>query len=735
MPQDTVLYISFLWHMHQPYYKDLLENKFILPWVRLHAIKDYYDMVAYLDNFPKIYANFNLVPSLIDQINDYTENNITDQFMDLTLKPSNELSPEEKIFILQNFFTANWENIIKPFTRYRDLLSKRGKYVALEELKEIQKRFSTKDFLDLQVLFNLSWIDPSLRRQDAELTELEKKGRRFTEEEKRLVIDKQLGIMKKVIGKYREKQDQEQIEISVTPYYHPILPLLIDIESAKVATPEIVLPKEEFRYPEDAKAQIERAVACYEKFFGRKPKGMWPAEGAVSEAIVPLISHAGIEWIATDEDILAFSIGVSPHKADTLYKLYQFKTDDSSLKIVFRNKKLSDLIGFTYAQVPPEEAVRHFMQELHNIHRRVSSFPGPRLVSVILDGENCWEYYKNDGWDFLTGLYQAISDDPLLESTTISKFIEKYTEEPVSLPKLWSGSWINHNFGVWIGHKEDNLAWEYLARTRNMLAHFEKGHTGEEYKEKIQKAKEELYIAEGSDWNWWYGDEYRSTNSFTFDNLYRKHLMNVYTFLGEKVPDWLHITISGQEKPRPKREPADFINPILDGKVTDYFEWQGGGQYDVSETVGPMHRRGSIIRSFYYGFDLNNLYLRLDTNIELSYESLRDLTIKINFFKEFPQQARIQMLENGNLALSLFDIVQLEHRENYQKLKDLTSVSYKKIIELSIPFVDLKAKVGQTIEMVIVLERSNMELERWPSHGTISFLVPGEDFSLKYWSV
>ena len=733
MSQNNVLYVSFLWHMHQPYYKDLLENKFVLPWVRLHGIKDYYDMVAYLDDFPKIHVNFNLVPSLIDQINDYAENNLTDQFLDLTLKPANKLCPEERIFILQNFFMANRENMIKPFRRYWDLLSKRGKYVALEELKEIQKRFSTRDFLDLQVLFNLCWIDFYLRRQDPELRELEKKGKGFTEEEKRLVIDKQLGIMKKVISKYREKQEQGQIEISVTPYYHPILPLLIDIESAKMATPEIALPKEEFRHWEDAKAQIERAVVCYEKFFGRKPKGMWPAEGAVSEAIVPLISHAGIEWIATDEDILASSIGVSPHKADILYKLYQFKTDDSSLKIVFRNKKLSDLIGFTYGQVPPEEAVRHFIQELHNIHKRVSCFPGPHLVSIILDGENCWEYYKNDGWDFLMRLYQAISDDPLLESLTISKFAEKYTE-PVSLPKLWSGSWINYNFGVWIGHKEDNLAWDYLARTRKLLAHFEEGHPGK-YKEEIEKAKEEIYIAEGSDWNWWYGDEHHSDNNLAFDNLYRKHLMNVYTFLGEKVPDWLHIAISGQEKPRPKRQPVDFINPILDGKVTNYFEWQGAGQYDVSDTRGPLHRQANIMKSFYYGFDLNNLHLRIDTTLQLSYESLRDLTIKINFFKESPQQARIQMVDDQNLGLSLFDVVQEGPTENYQKFKDLTSISYQKIIELSIPFVDLKAKAGQTIEIVIVLERNNIELERWPFHGTVSLVVPGEDFPLDYWSV
>ncbi|GAI32259.1 unnamed protein product, partial [marine sediment metagenome] len=196
---------------------------------------------------------------------------------------------------------------------------------------------------------------------------------------------------------------------------------------------------------------------------------------------------------------------------------------------------------------------------------------------------------------------------------------------------------------MWIGHEEDNLAWDYLARTRNMLAHFEERDPGKH--EQIQKAKEGVYIAEGSDWNWWYGDEYRSVNSLAFDNLYRKHLMNVYTFLGEKVPDWLHIAISGHEKPRPKREPTDFINPILDGKVTDYFEWQGAGQYDVSEIIGPMHHRGNIVRSFYYGFDLSNLYLRIDTNIELSYESLKDLTIKINFFKESPQQVRIQMLE------------------------------------------------------------------------------------------
>jgi len=733
MPENNILHLSILWHMHQPCYKDPVENKFVLPWVRLHATKDYYDMVACLDEFPKIHVNFNFVPSLMDQINDYVQNNVTDRFLDLTLKPANKLSSEEKVFILQNFFTANWENMIKPFPRYWDLLSKRGRFVTLEELKEIEKRFSIRDLLDLQVLFNLAWIDPYLRTQDIELRQLEKKGRGFTEEEKKLVIENQLGIMKNVLGKYRENQEKGQIEISVSPYYHPILPLLIDIQAAKMATPEIILPKEDFRRPEDARAQIERAVICYEKFFGQKPKGMWPAEGAVSEGIVPLISSAGIDWIATDEDILTSSMGVSPHKADILYKLYQFRTNGSSLRIVFRNKKLSDLIGFSYAKVPAEEAVKHFMQELHIIQNRVRNFPGPHLVSVILDGENCWEYYKNDGRDFLVRLYQAISDNPLLESITISEFIKKCTDA-VSLPRLWNGSWINQNFGVWIGHREDNLAWDYLAKARNMLAHFEERSSGK-YKEEIEKAKEEIYVTEGSDWNWWYGDEHRSSNNLAFDSLYRKHLMNVYTFLGEKVPDWLYIAISGQEKPRPKREPIDLIHPTMDGKVTHYFEWQGSGQYDVPETTGPMHRRASIIKSFYYGFDLNNLYLRIDTSMQLSYETLRDLTIKINFFKEFPQQARIKMLENRNLGLSLFDVVQEEHRENYQNSKDLTSIVYQKIIELSIPFADLKVKAGQPIEMVLVLERESIELERWPYHGTLRLVVPGENFTLEHWSV
>jgi len=719
--------------MHQPYYKDLAENRFILPWVRLHSVKDYYDMVACLDDFPKIHLNFNLVPSLIDQIKAYAEDNLTDQFLDLTLKPTGELLPEEKIFILHNFFMGNLENMIKPFPRYWNLLIKRGRNANLSDLEEVEKRFTTQDFIDLEVLFNLSWIDPCLRNQDPELRELEKKGKKFSEQEKRLVIDKQLGIMKKVIGKYREKQEGGQIEISVTPYYHPILPLIVDIGAARMATPEIVLPKEGFTRPEDAKVQVERAISCYEKSFGRRPKGMWPAEGAVSEGIVPLISQAGIEWIASDEDILASSIGTSPHKADILYKLYQYKTGDSVVKIVFRNKKLSDLIGFTYSHVPPEDAVKDFLKELHNIRKRLSQFPGPHLVSIILDGENCWEYYKNDGRDFLAGLYQAISNDPFLESVTIGEFIAKY-KEPIPLPKLWSGSWINRNFGVWIGHSEDNLAWDYLARTRDMLAHFEQAHP-EAYKEEIEKAKEEIYVAEGSDWNWWYGDEYRSQNSIAFDSLYRKHLMNVYTFLGEKVPDWLHIAISGQERPHPKRNPTSFINPKLDGKVTDYFEWQGAGQYDVYEKIGPMHRRTSIIKSLYYGFNLNNFYFRIDTNMELSYENLRDLVIKINFFKEFPQQAIIQMVDTGNLCLSIFDMVREGSEEKYRKVEDLTTVAFSKVIELGIPFSDLKTKIGEKIEIAVVLERNNIELERWPSRGTVSLVVPGDDFSLEYWSV
>ena len=306
---DNPLYICFLWHMHQPYYKDPAKGNYRLPWVRLHGTKDYLDMLENLTEFPDIKQVFNFTPSLLEQLTDYTENNAKDQYLTLSLKNASELGPADKLFILENFFLANWDNMIRPFPRYYELLAKRGLHVIRSDISRMATYFTNNDFLDLQVLFNLCWVDPLFRRKDPFLKGLVEKGRDFTEEEKQILITKQLAILKEIIPRYREVVSKGQIELSVSPFYHPILPLLCDTNSARVALPDIRLPHKRFSHPEDAEKQIRMGIEYFEKTFRYRPVGMWPSEGSVSEEVLRIVAKEGIQWLGTDEDILSISLG------------------------------------------------------------------------------------------------------------------------------------------------------------------------------------------------------------------------------------------------------------------------------------------------------------------------------------------------------------------------------------------------------------------------------------------
>jgi len=738
--------LAFLWHMHQPFYRDLLSGKYTLPWVRLHATKDYYDMVAILDRFPKIKLNFNLVPSLLIQLEDYASGKVTDQFLELTLKPAKELTEDEKIFILHNFFMANWDNMIKPYPRYRELLEKRGRRTVLKELKRIQIYFREQDYRDLQVWFNLSWTDPYWQKNDSLVKELISKGKNFIEEEKIGLIAKQQEICGKIIKKYKEVQERGQIEITVSPFYHPVLPLLYDLEIAKKSSPQIKLPQEKFQHPEDAQLQVERAITFYEKVFGKKPQGLWPPEGTVCEEIIPLIASSGIKWLATDEEILFRSLKERPKTRQSLYSAYQIEKEGGEVSLVFRDHILSDLIGFVYYRWNAQEAVKDFLKRLQSIDEQTRHLPSEHLVTVILDGENCWEFYPHDGEEFLNELYQAISENPNLKTVTISEYLEKNPPRE-TLPKLWPGSWINANFNIWTGHSEDQIAWGYLAKTRETLTNYLK----ENPQADTHLAWESIYIAEGSDWFWWYGDEFCCLQEEIFDSLYRKHLMNVYQVIGEKTPDWLHLAIKGREKRKPLTEPVDLISPEIDGKITSYFEWRAAGFYQAGHSGGTMHQAESIIQSFHYGFDWENLYLRLDTQVTLNQLISSELIgeervfFKIVFLQPTNCEARLNLEKNQG---ELFCI----HEENLLSLGTFPLVA-DKVIELSIPFKLLETNEMQLllhhpettsqqetptqlpIEFVLVVERGGIEIERWPYQGSVTLKKPTRDYLLQTWTV
>ncbi len=488
-----------------------------MPWVRLHGTKDYLDMVEILEKYPLIHQTFNLVPSLLEQIQDYTQHNVKDKFLELSYKPAADLTAQEKEFIKDNFFMINKEQVIYFHARYYELYLK----------KQAGKEFSVHDYLDLQVWFNLAWIDAHFRQTFPELKNIVNKARFFTEAEKFIVLDKQIEILKEIIPAYRKFMESGQIEATVSPYYHPILPLLYNTNIAKEANPKTILPRVNFAYPEDALAQIEDAVKFYQQNLGAPAQGMWPSEEAVSEHILPAIIQSGINWIVTDEAILFKSLKKKKRDTLLLYQPHLLKRKDGNLNIIFRDRGLSDLIGFVYHSWRTEDAVGDLMKHLENI---ADAFNGQDiLVTIAMDGENAWEYYPNDGHDFLNSLYQRLSDSKIVKTVTVSEFLKRHPAKH-QIKYLAAGSWIYGEFGKWIGNHYKVKAWECLAKARKEL----ESHKSKIASPKLKLAYKQIYIAEGSDWFWWYGDDHGR-----FDDLFRMHLSNFYTIIGKAIPEYL----------------------------------------------------------------------------------------------------------------------------------------------------------------------------------------------------
>ena len=497
--------------MHQPYYQDLFSKKAYLPWVRLHGTKDYLDMVAILESYPNIHQNFNLVPSLLEQLELYVSQDCQDRFLELSYKRVEDLNSKEKRFILEHFFLINERNVIAIYPRYYELFLK----------NKAKKEFSEQDYLDLQVWFNLSWIDPLFLEKDEDLSRLVSKARYFSQQDKIIVLEKQKGIIRQIVSTYKNYQDKGQIEISVSPFYHPILPLIYDLRSAKAADFKITLPNTRFKFRDDCRWHISKAVEFYKDRFGSKPLGMWPSEQAVSNQIIPLLIEQDLKWIVTDEGILFRTLKKERNAVD-LYKTYTFEAKNGNLTILFRDRYLSDLIGFVYHNYSAQMAVLDFVNHLSNI---LNYFNKKNCYVVIaMDGENAWEYYRNDGRDFLNLLYERLSEAKDIKVVTVKEFLQ-LNQVRGKITKIKAGSWINSNFNKWVGHPSKNKAWQLISQARQIL----EKKRNEIPPNKIELIYKQMYILEGSDWFWWYGEKNKM-----FDELFRLHLKNFYSLIDEK---------------------------------------------------------------------------------------------------------------------------------------------------------------------------------------------------------
>jgi alpha-amylase/alpha-mannosidase (GH57 family) len=422
--------VALLWHMHQPYYEDLVTREHILPWVRMHALKDYYGMVALLEEFPQVRVTFNLVPSLLVQLEAFAGNRAHDRYLELGLKAADTLGRDEVLFVLRHFFHAQRERMIDIYPRYAELLRLRGDSVAAPDLEAAARRFSPADLRDLQVWQKLAWVDPYYLDRDPRIRALVAKGRAFDEGDKATLRAVELEILNAVIPAYRARAAAGQIEISASPFYHPILPLLCDTDVYKQTHPHSAMPRQRFVHPEDALEQLERAGRYHEQLFGVRPVGLWPSEGSVSDAMVPLAAQAGFRWMATDEMILGRSSGITFSRDGfghllqpaALYQPYRVEANGASIACGFRDHALSDLIGFTYAGWSAERAADDFVGRLIEGGRRAAANGvADPVIFVILDGENAWEHFHGGGRPFLRALYGRLAQHQEIETVTMAE--------------------------------------------------------------------------------------------------------------------------------------------------------------------------------------------------------------------------------------------------------------------------------------------------------------------------
>lgn len=724
--------LAFLWHQHQPYYPDDVGGENPMPWVRLHGIKDYWGMAMLLREVPEFHATINLVPSLLVQLARYTELGQEDRHMRVSRLAPEDLSDDDMAYLLENFFMVHPDHMVRPYPRYHELFLKRGPHG--EPHARTAKRFSKRDILDLQCWSNLTWFHPLVFEQDSDLAEFRRKGRSWNDQEKEWLLAKQLEILKQVVPLHLELAARGQVELTTTPFYHPILPLLWDKRLARQAMPDVQLPRHLESYREDAVDQIRLATEFHERTFGEPPRGMWPSEGSVCQAMIPALVAAGVQWIATDEEILSRSTDgwVSRdaqgflRNPEMLYRPWRAEEKGQSVQLIFRDHAMSDQIGFHYQRYQAEHAVDDFVGKLEAIGRATAGNAGrrPTLVSIALDGENCWEYYPHGGVDFLRSLYRRIARHPGITPVRVRDYLQAYPAQD-KLAQLFSGSWIQHNFGIWIGHPECNRAWDLLFEAREHLVQAERRGVAAD---RVSQARRELYIAEGSDWFWWFGDSHTSAQDGVFDRLFRKHLQNIYTLLGDVAPAELARPISqGQRHVGLHTNPTGLLNVHVDGRQT-YFEWINAGHYASHGMRGTMTMvQEGLLSGLHFGFDAERLFLRLDARGATARERLANVeSVRIVFL----QPAGFEVLAcHPNWQEP---ILQLYHHDVPVSESGVQAAA-DAIFEMAIPLRSLALATDDPVHFYVELIAHDQAQERLPLEGAIETAVPSPDFELVMW--
>jgi alpha-amylase/alpha-mannosidase (GH57 family) len=690
--------VALLWHMHQPNYQEPGTRRLAMPWVRLHGLKDYLDMPLAATARENIRVTFNLVPTLLDQLQLYVDGAV-DRHLELSRMRADELSAENKLEILNSFFLANPTRMIVPFPRYRDLFQKYTS--AASDPSTLVSLFSSEEIRDLQVWSNLVWVDPLFRVEEP-VRRLFAQARQFTEEDKQELLVWQISLIARIVPTYQKLLAEDRLEISFTPYYHPILPLLSDTDVAREALPSIDLPRKRFVHPEDAERQVAMSAETYRNLFGREMTGMWPSEGSVSEEVLAIAARHGIKWLASDEEVLTHSLGKSGlwQKDNPIHAVYEFP---SGIKMLFRDHALSDRVGFVYSTWEAPRAASDFVEHIKRLRTIYRGQLDRTVIPIILDGENAWEYFRDDGTEFLRLLYEQLEEDEEIETVTFSEALA--TVPARKLPRLFAGSWINHNFRIWIGHSEDNAAWDLLGTAREDLVTFEKENPGFD-REILARAWKQIYIAEGSDWCWWYGDDHRSGQDDQFDRLFRKHLAAVYELTGRDVPLDLFRPISQPGGMPRATMPDGLVTPILDGSLTHFYEWAGAGHFDCRQPAGAMHRVDRAVTDIFFGYDRDRFYIRLDLRSRNVLEFMAGRTVVLALF--VPEKR-------------VFELVPVEQFED-----PVSSAIYAfgDRVEFSVRRTNLWSDGFGDLSFTVTLKQGGQILETWPEHEPIALKIP-----------
>jgi alpha-amylase/alpha-mannosidase (GH57 family) len=722
----TRIHLVLLWHMHQPQYRDPATRRYILPWTRLHALKDYWGMVRVLEEFPAVHATFNLVPSLAAQLEEYACGKFDEPWFTLAFSPAEKLTNEGKAELLSRGFQANLDHLIGRWPRYRELFDRAHSADAALTVRT----FALRDWRDLQLLSQLAWMDEEYLATDAQVSRLSMKGSDFTEAEKQSLRAKQFELLGRVLPEYRRARDAGQIEISTTPFYHPILPLLCDTDVARQANPGTPLPSPAFRHPEDAREQLVRARGYYERLFGAPPVGLWPSEGSVSNEALSIAAELGFRWFASDEGVLGRTLNIGfgrdgegvPSNADRLYAPLRVRLGGREIAGIFRDHYLSDLVGFVYSRMNAADAAEDLYRRIRLVVERVHS-RGPLTLPLILDGENAWEYYSGNGREFLRHFYGRVSRDPDIRTLTVSEALREASEIP-SVQGIAPGSWINANFDIWIGHKEDVTAWEVLARAREFyaqqLARHEHGEANAPNSEELSAAFEALLMAEGSDWCWWFGPEHSCANDAEFDAFFRQLLSEAYQSLGHQAPDELANPIKHKREPAHIIAPSTFLDVRVDGRESSYFEWMGAGFYSPERRETSMHGRVHWLHHFRYGFGSERFFIRVDL-VEGALATLQNAEFRITLRGD--EELRIVLhVREGKLSD--------QHVETKDSClvgpQDMVLAAFDRILEVSVVRKLLRLGKRNSFSLVIALWEGGLPVDLLPAEGWFEVSL-GED--------